>query len=389
MSSLKYLGWLRFTNTGSAYRKWQFEKDVPELEAKKGWVLLDYGPQGEGSRFQVRSAKDKWWWDAEDVYEWNSLLKDLRWNPPREGEEKIAKAIDYVATQLESLVATMKLKGKAERTLDDIQSTLDRSTTSNREPEPTSTENRYLRLKFDGQYDNGDPYQDYELLLDAPMVPATRTRLVEGPRHAIKGDLIRVIDDGDRFSLRRGNKRIGSPEWWQLKELFVGISVRGETKEEEDTADEMPPHHKRALALLGEGRCMCAHVLERDVPEIRLEVGDLIVHTWSPPFPEMGGRVRYLTMDDYARLRAATVDSFDETFTLLAKLYDFGADDLYKFLGSPGKWGKKLKVWHSRLAVVRSSRSPVGEPIAASSDDAALFELIYSTGGKMPGEATQ
>ena len=49
-------------------------------------------------------------------------------------------------------------------------------------------------------------------------------------------------------------------------------------------------------------------------------------------------------------------------------------------------WGQRLKVWHSRLAVVRSSRSPVGEPIAASSDDAALFELIYSTGGTMPQE---
>ena len=28
--------------------------------------------------------------------------------------------------------------------------------------------------------------------------------------------------------------------------------------------------------------------------------------------------------------------------------------------------------------------SPVSEPIAASSDEGALFELIYSTGGRMP-----
>ncbi len=57
---------------------------------------------------------------------------------------------------------------------------------------------------------------------------------------------------------------------------------------------------------------------------------------------------------------------------------------LYKFLASRQGWGKRLKVWHSHLAVVRSSRSPVGEPIAASSDESALFELIYSTGGRMP-----
>ena len=30
--------------------------------------------------------------------------------------------------------------------------------------------------------------------------------------------------------------------------------------------------------------------------------------------------------------------------------------------------------------------SPVGDPIAASSDDAALFELIYSSGGRMQGD---
>ena len=235
--------------------------------------------------------------------------------------------------------------------------------------------------------------------------------LVEGPRHAIKGDLIRVINDGDRFSLRRGNKRIGSPEWWQLKDIFVGINVRGEVKEEEDTAEEMPPHHKRALALLGEGRCVCGHAVDRDIPEVAIRAGDLIVYAYGPDFPEMGGRVRYLSMDDYAALKAATIDSYRETFSPVTKLarelrlglmdnsrshrWDMRPENqweqegLYGFLKSQKKWGKKLKVWHSRLAVVRSSRSPVGEPIAASSDESALFELIYSAGGRMPGEATQ
>ena len=131
----------------------------------------------------------------------------------------------------------------------------------------------------------------------------------------------------------------------------------------------------------------------------------------APSSPRWAVRVRYLSMDDYATLKAATFDSYRETFTPLTKdardqrfgLLDnsrnprwhmrpenqWEMEGLYEFLKSSNKWGKKLKVWHSRLAVIRSRRSPVGEPIAASSDESALFELIYSAGGRMPGEATQ
>ena len=124
------------------------------------------------------------------------------------------------------------------------------------------------------------------------------------------------------------------------------------------------------------------------------------------PF-ELRRNVRYLSMDDNAALKAATFESYRETFSPLTT-YErekrFGLwlekghrwdtwpenqwehEELYKFLRSQNKWGKKLKVWHSRLAVVRSSRSLVGEPITASSDDATLFELLYSAGGTMPQE---
>ncbi len=39
------------------------------------------------------------------------------------------------------------------------------------------------------------------------------------------------------------------------------------------------------------------------------------------------------------------------------------------------------RLWALDLTALPSA---VSEPIAASSDDAALFELIYSTGGRMP-----
>ena len=71
-------------------------------------------------------------------------------------------------------------------------------------PSKKATETRYLRLKFDGQYDNGDPYRDYELLVNEPLIPTTRTQ-VEGPRQAIKGDLIR--SDRRRRSVRAASRQ--------------------------------------------------------------------------------------------------------------------------------------------------------------------------------------
>ena len=53
-------------------------------------------------------------------------------------------------------------------------------------PSKKATETRYLRLKFDGQYDNGDPYRDYELLVNEPLIPTTRTQ-VEGPPKRSRG----------------------------------------------------------------------------------------------------------------------------------------------------------------------------------------------------------
>lgn len=166
----------------------------------------------------------------------------------------------------------------------------------------------------------------------------------------------------------------------------------------------MPARHQRALALLGSSaHCLSAHVVERDIPEVAIETGDLIVHTCGPVFPKMAGRVRYLSVDDYEALRAATLDSYRDVFSPLIRIerkrhlglmdWDDQPEDhrrreyLYEFLKFRNKWGKGLKVWHSRLAVARPCHSTVAEPIHASSDESALFELIHSSGGRMPRDA--
>ena len=79
----------------------------------------------------------------------------------------------------------------------------------------------------------------------------------------------------------------------------------------------MPAHHQRALALLGSAAyCLSAHVVERDIPEVAIEAATSS-HAWGSVFPRMGGRVRYLSMDDYETLRAATLDSYREAFVPL------------------------------------------------------------------------
>ena len=65
-------------------------------------------------------------------------------------------------------------------------------------------------------------------------------------------------------------------------------------------------------------------------------------------------------------------------------------ESLYEFLETRQRWGKRLKVWYSRLAVVRARTcSPVSEPIRAPSDEVAVFDLITDSGGRMPTDGEE
>ena len=405
---IKALGWGFWNDWGSARRGWEFVEDVPELGASKGNELYDRGPRYGEARFSLRKEDGTRVTDPcpVDVVTETLFIGVLpAWDPPRAGDRMIAKAIKGLAANLTGFASGQG--SKAEETLRKMQGLLEeaRRGTVAETPEPTATENRYLRLKFDGQYDNGDPYQDYELLLDAPMIPATRTRLVEGPRHAIKGDLIRVIDDGDRFSLRRGNRSIGSPEWWQLKDIFVGISVRGETEEESRAESEPEDSVLRALRqLLPEGPHKSdngsplwydAYYAGEGIDGTPIREGDFLLHA------------RYLNGDRFTREERAAIHG--SVMRVPRSVFPKIAQHLESFRYIESNWGEDSPREHierfrkylrnpaalrasdatSPILIIRQLRSPVGEPIAALSDDAALFELIYSTGGRMPKEVTQ
>ena len=117
-------------------------------------------------------------------------------------------------------------------------------------PKTRATQNRHLRLKFDGEYDNGDPYKDFELLVDAPEIPVTRVSDVT-PMHAIKGDVLRERPDNNLtpLELRRGHRKIADPEWWQVRHLFADLK---EADIVQDVVQGAPETKSRALALLEE-----------------------------------------------------------------------------------------------------------------------------------------
>ena len=397
--TVDYDGWLVFSDIGAAYRQWVFTEAVPELKAKKGDHLLDHGPKDGDERFEVRKgSKGVAFFDVEEVTEHAFCGFALPpWTPPRPGERMVKKALQGVSEEIKAFRTDLRMAFERLG-----REKIAEKTSPKQHPTSATKENAYLRLKFDGEYDNGDQYKDFELLVDVPEIPVTRSDAE--PRHVIKGDVLRERygDELAPFELRRDSKRIGDPEWWQVRHLFVGLK----DGVGEDTEPEPPP----ALRLLGDcERIHGAYLVIRDIPEVEIQEGDLVVHALSPEnFPDMRGCVRYLSIEDYAKLKAAAFDSYRETFVPLVGedlkcrsglLETYGShrsmrpenqwesESLYEFLETRQRWGKRLKVWYSRLAVVRPlRRSPVGVPIEASTDEAALFDLITDSGGRMPTE---
>jgi len=323
--------------------------------------------------------------------------------------------------------------------------------------------NLKLRLVRESEYEGGEPYRDWELLVDAPEIPASG-RYSASPPHAIVGDTLREELDEDGltpFQLRRKGRRIGNPEWWQVRHLFEGVrtglepggpppsaeapGLLQEVKASEHhgwrflkpwqwekrtipvgawlirrgvdyyvqmdpankSADTMVetcrftvhdffqedqlarnPHYRHAVDILRAtlvGWQWGVAYMERPLAPLGLRRGDVLVYVPSeermPAQPL--GRTRLLSMDDYATIREAAEADSDLFTEILSPCESRGVRG---FLNNKNKWGERLKVWHSRLMVVRPydlSRT-VTHPVRARCDEGAIFELLVSTGGRMP-----
>ncbi len=396
MADLEYVGWRRFQDTGAAYRKWKFRDDLPELEAKKGWTLVDTGPSEE-PRFRVWDTAKKIWsskWGSADVYACTKTLKGFRWQPPREGETAIAEGLSKLASELANVVRSMNRRNIDSRKLDVIRSVVAGAT--GKKPEPRATENRYLRLKFEGQYNNGDPYNDFELLVDAPEIPATKSAVE--PRYAIKGDVLREHDHDEPtpFALRRDGERIGDPEWWRIRHLFVGLGQDDRPELEEvgvlgalRALIPEGPRKEESGSLLWYD----AYYATEEIDATPIREGDFLLKARLT-----GGRFSKAERD---AIRGSVMRVSRSLFPKIAQhvaslrfiesSWDLDAECVHerfqKYLGN--RAALRAADDTSPVLIIRPLRSHVGELIHASSDDSALFELIYSTGGRMPGEVAR
>lgn len=274
--------------------------------------------------------------------------------------------------------------------------------------------------------DNFEPYRVWEFLWDVPEHDIRRGYVLMevGPGSHDQGAGKKALWDGHRFQVRDSDSGdfevVCELEEWQVVKLFSGEVppwplegfalqelrrvfkdlmplgpqamanvlevVASMTKsmiakipeQQPDDAERMPPGAEEALALV-DGRPSMAMVME-DIPAVGIRKGDALVYVADADArPTMRGHVRWLDMDDYQAIRDALSPS---TLVMIP------GGPMYRtvesFLADKKRWGQRLRVWHSRLAVLRSHRESVSEPIHATTDDAALFELLHQVGGRMP-----
>jgi hypothetical protein len=100
---------------------------------------------------------------------------------------------------------------------------------------------------------------------------------------------------------------------------------------------------------------------------------------------DVRGRARPLSYTEYDLVRAAH-ERAGPRGLVLPIVDDIGDGyGVLEFLANRRRWGARLSTWRSRLWLVKPIRPRVvSEPICARSDDAALFELLYQVGGRMP-----
>ena len=352
---IKFEEWARFGDHGTVYRSWVFQEDVPDLEAEEGNRLLDSGPACGCERFAVRRGTETIGNPDERTVA-DSLFygKIPRWDPPRAGEFLIADALTALQKSLDYAASMARVRRPA----------------STPQPEsPTKTpevRNRFLRLKRDDTYSNGDRYRDFELLVDVPELPVSRDITVDPP-HAIKGDILRE-EPGDRltpFELRRNGHRIGDPEWWQLEHLFEGLE--GDAKPTVPTPG-LPHGWQESHGWLV--RATAA------VPEVDVRVGELLLLVYGKhDLDLLENLVEGTRPIRIPRSRLPVLADAVDRLEFVASSWTGATLDEVE--GQFRSWARRGNEDTARVFILRPLRSPVSQPIHASNDAVAIFELLH------------
>ena len=150
----------------------------------------------------------------------------------------------------------------------------------------------------------------------------------------------------------------------------------------EDRIDRVPQYRHARDAVHDE--CVSCSFVETELPEVGLELGDVLTLASGPVRGR--GRACALSRNEYEVVREAVLSDGEAFLTDLFPLWDAGGwTTVASFLRDRRRWGRNNAT--CRLYRIRPSR--VSEPIVASCDDVAIFDVISDAGCKMPGgEAT-
>jgi hypothetical protein len=398
-TEIRYEGWARYSNTGSAYRRWRFMDEYEPFKAFTGYLLEDPGPRDDGHRFLVRDCENSTVYEPTEDEVRKLLLGNIPpWEPPGEPSEEAMEVIEGV-TKLITTMASMATT-LAKLAMPNSRSTLLGSTLLGNERKETP----YLRLVREGEYGNtGEAFRVWELKVDCPEIRVFHVFGVGGKSYAQAGDELWEEPDDELtpYELKRGGKRIANPEHWLVRRLFENEGVPGETVE---TPAEGTVQRSALFDPHGDGFRAC--VVRKPLASIGAEPGDVLLTAQHLNYrPALYGRVTELGLDDYEALRDALPDvEFIKPASdrsqwaqqIRRELEEYicgtraGRDDLYRiatFLGTRQRWGKRLKVFYSRLLLIKPYGTTVSEPITAAGDEGAIYELLHQVGCRLPEEA--
>ena len=373
-----FKGWFTYTDSGGRHRRWAFKQPVEDLGAEQGWELFDDGPQDGDERLHVRKV-------VGDRFSAERFREVFRfelpaWRPPRREDPKLIKTLEGIAREISALAAATRASVAQEKLASDVPGGGDAKT---KEEVPC---NQFLRLKFDGEYNNGEPYKDFELLVDVPEIPITRVQGLT-PMHAAKGDVLREESDDQLtpFELRRNGRRIGDPEWWQVRHLFEGLKGERIGHVDPDVREAkrlFPLGPKRMwkeattwgdpeLGFIAKGVFRASE----SVAGTMIRLGDLIVHAYEEKSFSL------FFCGAVTRLPRAEMSAFAKQVTTLRFLGSSyrgdtksAREELREYLRRAGRRGRDDT---SKILIVRPLVSPVSSPIHANNDAEAIFELLY------------
>lgn len=184
-------------------------------------------------------------------------------------------------------------------------------------------------------------------------------------------------------------RRRGEVKRWEGRHTLLEMRHFSELKAMSDAKLE----HREILEDFPVGRVVdlpSVVLVQKPLPEVALKPSDLILmlpdarRGITVPLPNVVGRSWPLARAAHSPLRDALVSDEASLLDLTPWSARRSSGGVLDRLRNAVRWGKAGPNWQPRFQVWRTIPYVVSEPIQASGDEAAIFELLCSVGCRMP-----